>query len=328
MWFEETFGFRETDPATVRATMKLDGTRLTSRANGRVFRCGELTTPSLADLRARAVRSDTGRLRMSEIIGDVQALHQDPANALALFQVASQFNLLEMLGPEVPPEAGIDRYDTDHTQGPACAIACGAATLYRNYLVPHGPAVGQTDGHQVDCLSEIGQALGNEGERLWTMQNGYALPTDAGLHLIDHKLWQMTDTERDKLRGLLRVGMVQDAEVTLGACDHTVSQAFCSALPVSYSPHAPQDCESFARLILEASYEAFFHLAWENARSTGCNKVFVTLLGGGAFGNRAEWITGALQRALDLFRSSDMDVYVVSYGRSNPAAADLVGAWP
>jgi len=30
---------------------------------------------------------------------------------------------------------GVTRYQHDHTQGPACAIACGAATIYRNYFV-------------------------------------------------------------------------------------------------------------------------------------------------------------------------------------------------
>jgi hypothetical protein len=35
-------------------------------------------------------------------------MHQFPENAGALIQVASQFNLLEMTGPEVTPENGVD----------------------------------------------------------------------------------------------------------------------------------------------------------------------------------------------------------------------------
>ena len=62
--------------------------------------------------------------------GDVRALHGAPEHANALFQVASQFNLLEMVGPEVTPEDGVTRYQGDKTQGPACAIAAGAATIY------------------------------------------------------------------------------------------------------------------------------------------------------------------------------------------------------
>ena len=45
--------------------------------------------------------------------------------------MASQFNLLEMTGPEITPEDGVTRYAHDRTQGPACAIAAGAATVYR-----------------------------------------------------------------------------------------------------------------------------------------------------------------------------------------------------
>ncbi len=52
-----------------------------------------------------------------------------------MFQVASQFNLLEMISPNVTPDDGIGIYENDPTQGPACAIACGAGTIYRNYLV-------------------------------------------------------------------------------------------------------------------------------------------------------------------------------------------------
>jgi hypothetical protein len=62
----------------------------------------------------------------------------------ALFQVASQFNALEMVAPNITPEDGVTRYQHDRTQGPACAIAAGAATIYRNYFVPVAGGIGQT----------------------------------------------------------------------------------------------------------------------------------------------------------------------------------------
>jgi hypothetical protein len=52
----------------------------------------------------------------------MRRMHRLPENAGALFQVASQFNLLEMVSPSVTPEDGVTRYQDDHTQGPACAI--------------------------------------------------------------------------------------------------------------------------------------------------------------------------------------------------------------
>ncbi|MBY4594626.1 hypothetical protein K3217_03625 [bacterium BD-1] len=97
----------------------------------------------------------------------------------ALFQVASQFNALEMISPTVTPEEGVTRYACDRTQGPACAMAAGAATTYRNYFVPVGDQIGQTALRQLDGLADIGaelsRALGRPVSDLWSMQNGYAL---------------------------------------------------------------------------------------------------------------------------------------------------------
>jgi len=55
-WFAGLFGFAETDYATVQRGLVVDGPTLTSRANGRRFRIGAFTTPSLGELRARAAR--------------------------------------------------------------------------------------------------------------------------------------------------------------------------------------------------------------------------------------------------------------------------------
>ena len=76
------------------------------------------------------------RTTLREVVANVQTLHQDPNNRNAIFQVASQCNLLEMVGPSVTPESGVTGYYYDKTQGPACAISCGAGTVYRNYFVP------------------------------------------------------------------------------------------------------------------------------------------------------------------------------------------------
>ena len=109
--------------------------------------------------RVKSTRGLPGRLRVSLTTGDVRHMHRLPGNAGALFQVASQFNLLEMTGPEVTPENGVTIYQHDHTQGPACAIAAGAATIYRNYFVPVGSSDGQTKNRQLDGLANLGEVL-------------------------------------------------------------------------------------------------------------------------------------------------------------------------
>jgi hypothetical protein len=161
MWFEALTGFAEDGVADVAGRFVVDGELITSKANGRTMRHGRFETPTLHELRQRwQGLAGGGRLRLREVIGDARALHADPANAGALFQVASQFNTLEMISPAVTPEQGIDRYETDLTQGPACAMACGAGTIYRNYLVPLGGHRGQSADRQLDCLADLAAALG------------------------------------------------------------------------------------------------------------------------------------------------------------------------
>ncbi|WP_457593706.1 hypothetical protein [Hydrogenimonas sp.] len=321
MWFERMTGFKETSPETVRRHLAAEGSWLESLANGRRWHMGCLSIPSLQELRERNDHkrvNGSGRLAVSETVADVQALHCDPANAGTLFQVASQFNLLEMVGPEVTPEMGIDRYESDPTQGPACAIACGAGTIFRNYFVPVGGGVGQSAERQIDCLADLGNALGNEEERLWQMQNGYCLATAEGLEKIARILLNADEEAYESLKGKIRVGLQQETEVTLQEAGHRVTQAYCSALPVGYSRHPSALWEPFARLVLEAAYEATLLAAFENFQKRGNPVVYLTLLGGGAFGNDAVWILGALQKALKRFEAVPLDVRIVSHRLPNP----------
>src|SRR3954469_22865427 len=100
-WFERLTGFREGSYADTRAKLKVDGRDLHSLVNGKSYGIGELELVSLQSLRERvmSVGGVAGRLKLTAISGDVRGMHRLPANAGALFQVASQFNLLEMTGP-------------------------------------------------------------------------------------------------------------------------------------------------------------------------------------------------------------------------------------
>lgn len=129
-WFERLTGFREAGYEATQARLRIENGRLHSDASDRAYRVGALDLVSLEELRRRRVDLD-GKLKLSLVSADARELHRRPENAGALFQVASQFNLLEMTGPSVTPEDGVTRYQNDGTQGPACAIAAGAGTIYR-----------------------------------------------------------------------------------------------------------------------------------------------------------------------------------------------------
>jgi hypothetical protein len=326
MWFEELTGFTEKSREQVRTNITVKGNTLKSLVNGNVLVCGELKIPSLAELR-ESVRSSeykVGQISVREVVANVQHLHTDESNAGSLFQVASQFNLLEMVSPSVAPEDGVGIYENDRTQGPACAIAAGAGTIYRNYFAIVNGQTGQSASNQIDCLADIGAVLGNTESRLWEMRNGYALATQSGLVEIGQRLRTSGEDELDKLRQLLRVGIQWNTQVTLNDSKHLVSQVYCSALPVAYSYHSSSFWAEFARLVLEAAYEATICTAILNSIRNGNNRVFLTLLGGGAFGNQRDWIIEGLQRALNLYRNADLDVAIVSYGSSNPYVQDLI----
>jgi len=320
MWFKNLTGFHEESPENVRRHLRIEGDAFVSTVNQKKFAFGRLEIATLEELRQHqttALATDKGTLNLSEIVGNVRHLHTLPHNANALFQAASQFNLLEMVEPNVTPEQGIDRYELDHTQGPACAIACGAGTIYRNYFVEMGDQLGQTAHQQIDCLELVGQYLQDDERPLWTMKNGYAFIPESGLLAINKKLHAMSDEEREDLKGKLKVGIQWNTEVTIAEQPQRVSQIYCSALPVAYNSTDAMYWESFARIILEATYEATFFAALRNLQMTGSNLLYLTLVGGGAFGNDENWILESIQKVVHQFKNVPLDVNFVSYGSSN-----------
>jgi len=325
-WFERITGFKESSYDETRERLSIVDGRLHSNGSSRTWGIGLLEIPSLAELRQRTagLQRDQGATRVSIVRGDVRRMHSDPANVGALFQVASQFNLLEMVSDAVTPEQGVTRYQWDGTQGPACAMAAGAGTIYRNYFAPVDGQPGQREDRQIDCLQDIGTVLGNDQGRLWRMRNGYCLTTQAGLARVDGQLAAMNEAQLDDLRGRLRIGVHWDVEVTDEGADHRVSQAYCSALPVSYNRiRSPESWARFASLVLEAAYEATLLVALLNKRDYGSPVAYLTLLGGGAFGNDWSWISGAMRRAVLGVQGTGLDVRIVSYSTPSQDLLEL-----
>src|SRR6476620_10017633 len=75
-----------------RARVAVDGQR-------QALRHRQPLATDLATLRMRAEFPDRRRSTVRCVTGNVRAMHADPELERALFQVASQFNLLEMTGP-------------------------------------------------------------------------------------------------------------------------------------------------------------------------------------------------------------------------------------
>ena len=325
MWFEELMGFSESRKS-VYENIVIDGSQMRSLVNGKSYTFGHLEVASLYQLRERVsqVESQRGKIQIREEVADIRDLHLDEGNAGALFQVASQFNLLEMVSPHVTPEDGVSRYAYDHTQGPVCAMCAGAGTIYRNYFAEVNGARGQSKSNQIDCLKEIGSAIGNEKEQFWKMQNGYALLTEEGLKKIDYDLQTADEGEEDILAELLDIGIQWDTQVTAEDKIHTVTQVYCSALPIAYVGYDIALWERFARVVLYASYEATLCIGILNAIKTGNSRIYLTLVGGGVFGNKIEWIVDAIVYAVYKYRDFDLDIVIVSYGARNTYVSNAI----
>jgi hypothetical protein len=353
-WFERYFGF--TEPKNYEDVR--DHFRLGDQEDGgiilhavsppkagmsnatRSFHVGWFETPSVSELTARlvehrnhqAVCLDVRGLTFQHIVGDAGALHRDPQNEGAVFQAASQFNALEMVDPSITPEHGITGYEFDRTQGPSCALACPAGTLYRNYFV-NGTGQGGPHGKQLDLLEDVGLVLGNNpklsslsssptNNKFWHMKNGYALAASSLSIQSLHDVLHTSPKIRDAAQQQLRVAIQWHTEVDTYSSNEMpfqVTQVYCSALPIQYdhTATATRHWEPFARLVLDAAYEATFAAAAFLCLHRGRGqrvKLYLTKVGGGAFGNQDSWISDAISRSLQQFKAYPLDVSLVHYG--------------
>lgn len=248
---------------------------------------------------------------------NVKSLICSPENYGAVFQAASQFNCLEMIGPTVTPEQGITKYIYDDTQGPACALSCRSALFYRNYLVNVNNRIGQSEYNQINTLDDLDKLLENHKKNnYWHIKNGYLLTgNEKAVEQLNQKLEQEPDLQQ-KMKDKIKVGIHWDTEVNIKK-GQNVCQVFCSTLAINYDKsvkHPRELWNPFCPLLLEAQYEATFavgcilaHMKQERV------KVFLTAIGGGVFGNPKLWIASAISKNLEKYKNEPIDVYLVHY---------------
>ena len=107
-----------------------------------------------------------GPLTFQHIVGDAKELHAKRCNAHSVFQVASQFNCLEMMDSSLTPQDGI--------------TFLSRCTVYRNYFATDGD--GQAGSGQIDCLSGVGELLDNTGQQYWMEDAEWLLSASRGRH--------------------------------------------------------------------------------------------------------------------------------------------------
>ncbi|KAL5264928.1 hypothetical protein ACHWQZ_G005875 [Mnemiopsis leidyi] len=345
LWFERLLGFEESlETVKENLTCEKDETDelyYITGTNNKRYCAGRFEHVSVAELNKRCTQTvddeEGGCITTLGVVkGDVVSFINNPENNGAVFQVASQFNCLEFINPAITPEAGVDRYEYDHTQGPACSIACGAATVYRNYYVDMPiterpgqtePQEGQTEDRQLDGFEDIAEILGNHDNQQFTQKNGYLTANEKQLDVFLERLeelkkeecWDTEEKVYENMWSKLKLGVHHDVEVTSkdwGAVlsdspGLRITQVFASAAAVGYSRSINRSkWEILARGILDASYDGLFAVAAQNKTK----KLFITFIGGGVFQNSMSWISDAIYRAAVKHRKAGITAYLVCYG--------------
>jgi hypothetical protein len=371
-WFQKLFGFEEPTRSVflkqgyslIHSKFSSDPSRgiLTRLSDEefpqeKIFHVGTFTTPTVMSLHEQlkelkrkcdvSVKDLNRNIKQTEAktdsfkfidfehikIDGVLEMHAKYPNAV--FQAASQFNCLEFPSFHVIPEDGITAYYSDHTQGPACALACAAGTLYRNYFVCPEQlqatssslqcSVGQSASSQINNLDELESFLDNVSNNYWEIRNGYSFSNPERLEKLNtifSNSFVKDSFFRDSCVGRMKVGYHRQVGVVFKEDDLPleedirVTQVYGSALSCRYSGVPNHYWEQLARIVLEGMYEGTLlvgmiemisylleckekgiDLETIPRRNSFHNHVFLTFLGGGVFGNDMKWIADAIGRS-------------------------------
>eukprot|EP00438_Fugacium_kawagutii_P004215 Skav215947 [mRNA] locus=scaffold226:762472:772476:+ [translate_table: standard] len=318
-WFQLLFGFTEAPGARSSrrsSTAEYDKTKQMLAVDNDEEKPGMLILRSLANDLAGSAPAR---------IGDVTSKHALPENVLATFQVASQFNCLEFVGPSVVPEDGITGYATWRTHRAAfpawqaCSIACGPATAYRNFFTPVGEGQeGQRKDSQINNLEDFAAELDQicqepspVGSSLrptpfFRVRSGYTEASHRDLQRLNRALklvasdseresfqqTRLSELDKDRLRMALRIGLHEEVQVTATAW----------GAKLLGSPE--QNSFGVAHLI----NSPFFY-----GRPPSPPQL-----------DKKDWIVHAMDRAFRLLKDVDLDVRIVTYAgsKASPGVAD------
>jgi len=332
MGVKRLIGFSDTQAgyAQAKQILAFDGRFITSTSNGKRFDIGEFEFLTLAELRSRFKTYQSERdlpefgknnrvYHNTPLMENVQEYMRNPEYNCALFQVASQFNLLEMGTPQMTPEDGVDVYWHDNTQGPACATATIGATLFRNYFVEHNGCEGQTADLQINGLGDVLSRLGLHDGESYLYENGYVRLSKEDMVACSKKIKRLSEEERFELMGELSVGIhwgcqVNNAEAGM---NQRLSLILCSGVPLGRYARPGvnlDDAEALGQLVQDGMQEATILAGALNQIKFGESKVVLTKLGNGVFGNPLHWVVSARNRALDLVPCS-LDVLQFHFSR-------------
>lgn len=265
---------------------------------------------------------------------DIGALQASPENKHAVFQIASRFHCLEG-GCE-------NRYNqfisgnamgiigSHAVQGEEAAISAAPGLIWRMYYQ-----------EQADIVKTLGLTITDGGMITYSDATNQAkmeeIKTTLKIGPTGNERIHWHDPDINALVEQCAVGVHIDVQVTSGLSNSTwhtiekrkhnkndsntlcddptqlITQVFCASLDLGthsrFSTNDPVVNTACCRLLLKANYEATLLAAVAHRKK----KVFLTLLGGGAFKNKKEWIIDAIKTSEDLILRHNLDVTLVFF---------------
>ena len=329
-WFNLIYGFDETvERCNANLSVVLDANnipRIKSSCSKKSYRSGLFSTPTIEELRNKSIELlNKSRTNISAtttyshvVIDDVLEMHHKYPRST--FQVASQFNCLEFVSPEL-------------TQGPACSLACASGTIYRNYFaVPPTNSfgiIGQSQNSQFNLLDNLERMIDNSNNNYWHVNNGYI---NSKRKSLAHLNKNIQSCNIDNFIKNIKVGVHDDVGVVFSSRyepideDLYVTQVYCSAVSCNYTSIPRKTWQPIAEIILQSQYEGAIWSAVLNHLRGGTNKLFLTFIGGGVFGNKNKWIGRSISRALNIATKYDtgLDIIICHYKYINEEIKNII----
>ncbi|KAL7718932.1 Macro domain-containing protein [Entamoeba marina] len=268
------------------------------------FSCGKLEMIPLQKL--RQIPKETIQPALFEIIVrldeesqpqvEVTSMQTNPKYNKSVFVVASNFNAVESVSENISPDSSkfTTNYIYDQTQGPAASIGAPAAAIERVHFPFYDENTlpsswHQTKKHQIEILKDL--------KKYYNIENGYPLlnSTCENPSIFDYDKY--ISCIHSNVETTFRFNSTQ-IEVIKKEHRNCIDQVFGAALNIGQgssgmtNKRIAKQRPILSKLPLDCAYETAYLTAIRNKRE----KIILTLLGNGVFGNDTKEVCESIIR--------------------------------
>jgi len=277
--------------------------------NNKQYPCGSFQTHTVSELRelvAGLEDQKTIECKFEVLEGiDIGAYR---VNDKSMVQVASNFNCLEVPSRSYNIKSGffVDKLHMDSTQGPAASFGPLAGALYRAHFIP-----------EINLLKNVEQYLGESINGKITLNGNEELIQ--GDSLID----TISDNVMAGIHTGLQVLYNRSGEVDK---PYGINQIFNAS--INLNDYGKRTSMNNLIKIMRSTLRATYESAILGAIANKCEYLYLTLVGGGVFGNPLEIILDELGRSYNKWanckKSTLKCVYLCTYTKSETQKVNVI----